>query len=70
MINDALAWKVDLIPSKSVSRFAHNTVDTLLTIQKMKEYVVTVHFKEQGIDTMVGNGELFITISSSISDTD
>jgi len=67
MINDALAGKIDLILTKSVSRFARNTVDTLTTIRQLKEHGVAVHFEEQGIDTMDGKGELLITIMSSIA---
>lgn len=37
MIDDALAGKIDLIVTKSVSRFARNTVDSLTTIRKLKE---------------------------------
>ena len=37
MIEDALAGKIDLIVTKSVSRFARNTVDSLVTIRKLKE---------------------------------
>ena len=38
MIQDALAGKIDLILTKSVSRFARNTVDTLSNVRKLKEY--------------------------------
>jgi len=37
MVNDALAGKIDLIVTKSVSRFARNTVDSLSTVRKLKE---------------------------------
>lgn len=37
MIDDALAGKIDLIVTKSVSRFARNTVDSLVTVRKLKE---------------------------------
>jgi len=46
MIQDALAGKNDLIITKSVSRFARNTVDTLTTIRKLKEHDVEVYFEE------------------------
>lgn len=67
MIQDALDGKIDLILTKSVSRFARNTVDTLSTIRKLKERGVAVFFEEQGIDTLDGKGELLITIMSSIA---
>ena len=42
MIADALNGKIDLIVTKSVSRFARNTVDSLTTIRKLKEKGVEV----------------------------
>lgn len=67
MVQDALDGKIDLILTKSVSRFARNTVDTLTTIRKLKERGVAVYFEEPGIDTLDGKGELLITIMSSIA---
>ena len=67
MIEDALAGKIDLIITKSVSRFARNTVDTLTTIRKLKEYDVEVYFEEQNIYTLDGKGEVLLTIMSSIA---
>ena len=67
MVKDALDGKIDLILTKSVSRFARNTVDTLTTIRKLKERGVAVYFEEQSINTMDGKGELLITIMSSIA---
>ena len=67
MIQDALAGRIDLIITKSVSRFARNTVDTLTAIRKLKEYGVEVYFEEQNIYTLDGKGELLLTIMSSIA---
>ena len=67
MIQDALAGKIDLIITKSVSRFARNTVDTLTTIRKLKERGVEVYFEEQNIYTLDGKGEVMLTIMSSIA---
>ena len=67
MIQDALAGKIDLIITKSVSRFARNTVDTLTTIRKLKERGVEVYFEEQNIYTLDGKGEVLLTIMSSIA---
>ena len=67
MIQDALAGKIDLIITKSVSRFARNTVDTLTTIRKLKECGVEVYFEEQNIYTLDGKGEVLLTIMSSIA---
>lgn len=67
MIQDALAGKIDLIITKSVSRFARNTVDTLTAIRRLKEHGVEVYFEEQNIYTLDGKGELLLTIMSSIA---
>ena len=67
MMQDALAGKIDLIITKSVSRFARNTVDTLTAIRRLKENGVEVYFEEQNIYTLDGKGELLLTIMSSIA---
>lgn len=67
MIADALAGKIDLIVTKSVSRFARNTVDSLVTIRKLKENGVECYFEKEGIYTFDGKGELLITIMSSLA---
>ena len=67
MVEDALAGKIDLIITKSVSRFARNTVDSLITIRLLKAHGVEVYFEEQNIYTLDSNGELLLTIMSSIA---
>ena len=67
MIQDALAGKIDMILTKSVSRFARNTVDSLVTIRKLKEKNVAVVFEKEGINTLEGTGEILITILSSLA---
>lgn len=67
MVADALAGKIDLIITKSVSRFARNTVDSLTTIRKLKEHGVEVYFEKENIWTFDGKGELLITIMSSLA---
>lgn len=67
MIADALAGKIDLIVTKSVSRFARNTVDSLVTIRKLKENGVECYFEKEAIYTFDGKGELLITIMSSLA---
>lgn len=66
MIADALAGKIDLIITKSVSRFARNTVDSLTTIRKLKENSVEVYFEKENIWTFDSKGELLLTIMSSL----
>jgi len=67
MVTDALAGKLDLIVTKSVSRFARNTVDSLSTVRKLKEKGVEVFFEKENIYTFDGKGELLITIMSSLA---
>ena len=67
MIQDALDDKIDLIITKSVSRFARNTVDSLSTIRKLKENGVEVYFEKENIWTFDSKGELLITIMSSLA---
>lgn len=67
MIVDALAGKVDLIITKSVSRFARNTVDSLSTIRKLKEHNIECYFEKENIWTFDSKGELPLTIMSSLA---
>ena len=67
MIDDALAGKIDLILTKSVSRFARNTVDSLTTVRKLKDAGVEVYFEKENIYTFDAKGELLITIMSSLA---
>jgi len=65
MIEDCMAEKIDMVITKSVSRFARNTVDSLQNIRKLKEKNVAVFFEKEGVNTLEGTGELLITILSS-----
>ena len=67
MVADALAGKIDLIITKSVSRFARNTVDSLSTIRQLKEHNTEVFFEKENIWTFDSKGELLITIMSSLA---
>lgn len=67
MVADALAGKIDLILTKSISRFARNTVDTLTAIRKLKEKNVEVYFEKENIYTLDAKGEVMITIMSSLA---
>jgi DNA invertase Pin-like site-specific DNA recombinase len=51
MITDALAGKIDLIVTKSVSRFARNTVDSLTTVRQLKEKGIEIYFEKKDFDT-------------------
>ncbi|MBF0710816.1 MULTISPECIES: recombinase family protein [unclassified Gemella] len=67
MLEDALKGKIDLIITKSVSRFARNTVDSLTTVRKLKEVGVEIYFEKENIWTLDSKGELLITIMSSLA---
>ena len=67
MISDAMAGKIDLIITKSVSRFARNTVDSLSTIRKLKEHNIECYFEKENIWTFDNKGELLLTIMSSLA---
>lgn len=67
MIDDAMSGAIDLIITKSVSRFARNTVDSLVTIRKLKEKGVEVYFEKENIYSLDGKGELLLTIMSSLA---
>ena len=67
MVSDAMSGKIDLIVTKSISRFARNTVDSLTAIRRLKERGVEVFFEKENIWTFDGKGELLITIMSSLA---
>ena len=60
-----MAGKIDMVITKSVSRFARNTVDSLQNIRKLKERNIPIFFEKEGVNTMESGGELLITILSS-----
>ncbi len=67
LIADCRAGKVDMILVKSISRFARNTVTLLETVRELKALGIDVHFEEQNIHTMSGDGELMLTILASFA---
>ena len=67
MVEDAKSGKIDMIITKSISRFARNTVTLLKTIRELKECKVDVFFEEQNIHSMSGDGELLLTFLASFA---
>lgn len=65
LIEDCQQGKIDLVITKSVSRFARNTVTLLETVRQLKELGVDVFFEEQNIHTLSADGELMLTILAS-----
>lgn len=67
MINDAVDGKIDLIITKSIARFARNTLDTLKYVRLLKEHNVAIVFEKENINTLTMNGEMLLAILSSIA---
>lgn len=67
MVKDALDGKIDLIVTKSVSRFARNTVDSLTTIRALKEHGVECYFQKENIWTFDSKSELLLSFMSSLA---
>ncbi len=67
MIKDALNGKVDLIITKSISRFARNTLDTIKYVRKLKDKGVEVFFEKENLWTLDSKSELILTIMASIA---
>ena len=68
MVADAVDGKIDLIITKSLSRFARNTVDALMTIRKLKAEGVGVFFQKEDINTLDSKGEFMLTLMSSFAE--
>lgn len=67
MIEDCGKGEIDFIITKSISRWARNTLDSLNYIRKLKDLGIPVLFEKENINTMDARGELLITIMSSIA---
>lgn len=66
MIDDCKAGKIDMIITKSISRFARNTLDCLKYIRELKDMNIPVIFEKESINTMDAKGEILITIMASL----
>lgn len=67
MIQDCIEGKIDIIVTKSVSRFGRNTEDTLSVLRQLKEKNINVIFENDGIQSISEDGELMITLMSAIA---
>lgn len=67
MLEDAKAGKIDIILTKSISRFARNTVDLLNAIRELKNIGVEVRFEKENIRTLTSEGELMISLLASFA---
>ena len=67
MIEDCKAHKIDMVLTKSISRFARNTLDCLKYIRLLKEYKVAVFFEKENVNTLDSKGEFLLTLLSSLA---
>lgn len=67
MIEACMAGHIDMIITKSISRFARNTLDCLKYIRKLKEKNIPVFFEKENINTMDSKGEVLLTIMASLA---
>lgn len=67
MIDECMAGKIDKVITKSISRFARNTVDCLNYIRKLKDKNIPVYFEKENIDSMDSKGEVMLTIMASLA---
>lgn len=70
MIDDCFAGKIDYIITKSVSRFARNTVDCLDHVRQLKARGIGVYFEEQNIDTLKCDSELYLVIYAGFAQSE
>ena len=67
MIDDCNEGKIDMIITKSISRFARNTLDCLRYIRDLKDKNIPVFFEKENINTMDSKGEVLLTIMASLA---
>jgi len=67
MMKDCEAGKIDMIITKSVTRFARNTVDSIKAIRKLKLLGIAVFFEKENINTLFESSEMLLTILSSLA---
>ena len=67
MIEECMAGKINLVITKSISRFARNTLDCLKYIRQLKDRNIPVFFEKENINTMDSKGEVLLTIMASLA---
>ena len=67
MIEDCMAGKIDMVITKSISRFARNTIDCLKYVRQLKEKNIAIIFEKENINTLEASGELLLTIMASLA---
>ena len=66
LMSDCMAGKIDMVLTKSISRFGRNTVDTLTTIRELKSKGIGVYFEKEQVWTMDSKGEFIITLIENV----
>ena len=67
MIEECMAGKIDMVITKSISRFARNTLDTLQYVRQLKEKGIAVFFEKENVNTLNSKGEFLITLLGSLA---
>lgn len=67
MIEEFMAGRINMTITKSISRFARNTLDCLKYIRQLKDRNIPVLFEKENINTMVSKGEVLLTIMASLA---
>lgn len=67
MINDCMDGDIEMIITKSISRFARNTLDTLKYVRMLKEKNIAIYFEDEKINTLTMDGELLLVVLSSVA---
>lgn len=67
MIDDSMNGRIDMILTKSISRFARNTMDCLKYVRQLKEKGIPIVFEKENINTMDSKGEVLLTIMASLA---
>jgi DNA invertase Pin-like site-specific DNA recombinase len=67
MIEECMQGKIDMVITKSISRFARNTLDCLKYIRQLKDKNIPVFFEKENINTMDSKGEIMLTIMASLA---
>ena len=67
LINECVNGEIDMVITKSISRFARNTLDTLKYVRLLKEQNIAVFFEDEKINTLTMDGELLLVVLSSVA---
>jgi DNA invertase Pin-like site-specific DNA recombinase len=62
-----MSGQIDMVVTKSISRFARNTLDCLNYIRQLKDKNIPVYFEKEGINTLDAKGEVLLTIMASLA---